>query len=205
VAKGIAVLDLNYRGSTGHGRAFTELNDRTLKVNELGDVADAVDWPRSTGSVDAERVAIGGRSYGGYLTNQALGTYPDMFVAGVSTVGVSDWVSAPEEAPPNVMAADQVEYGDIRDPKVRAFFAKLSPINNVHKMKTPIMVIHGANDPRDPDGESDRFVNAIRNAGGQVTYLRFGDEGHGISKSANRIHAYRRIAAFLEEHFAKPR
>ncbi len=205
VAKGIAVLDLNYRGSTGHGRKFAELNDRENKVNEVGDLADAVRWLRSTGRVDGERIAVGGGSYGGYLTNLALGTYTDMFVAGVSSVGVSNWVTALEGASPALKASDRIEFGDISDPKVRAFFAKLSPINNAAKIKTPLMVLHGANDPRDPVTESDEFVQAIRNAGGKVTYLRFPDEGHGISKLDNRVHAYRRIAAFLEEQFAAGR
>ena len=203
VSRGIAVLDLNYRGSTGHGRDFAELNDRELKANEVGDLADAVAWLRSTGRVDADRVAVGGASYGGYLTNAALGTYPDMFVAGVSAVGVSDWVTALEGASPALKASDRLEYGDISDPDVREFFARLSPINNAERITTPLMVLHGANDPRDPVTESDRFVERIRAAGGDVTYLRFPDEGHGISKLANRVHAYRRIAAFLEEQFTR--
>ncbi len=204
-AKGIAVLDLNYRGSTGHGRRFAELNDRSGKADEVGDLADAIAWLRSTGRVDADRVAVGGASYGGYLTNLALGTYPDLFVGGVSAVGVSNWVTALEGASPALKASDREEFGDIADPKVRAFFTKLSPINNVAKIKTPLMVLHGANDPRDPVSESDDLVRAIRAANGEVTYLRFPDEGHGISKLANRIHAYRRIAAFLEAQFSKPR
>ncbi len=155
--------------------------------------------------MDGDRVAVGGGSYGGYLTNLALGTYPDMFVAGVSSVGVSDWVKALEGASPELKASDRIEFGDISDPKVRSFFAKLSPINNAAKIKTPLMVLHGANDLRDPVTESDTFVEAIRGAGGKVTYLRFPDEGHGISKLANRVHAYRRIAAFLEEQFTRPK
>lgn len=203
VARGIAVLDLNYRGSTGHGRDFAELNDREGKLNEVGDLADAVAWLRASGRVDADRVAVGGISYGGYLTNAALGAYPDMFVAGVSAVGVSDWVTALEGASPALKASDRLEYGDISDPAVRRFFAALSPINNAERIRTPLMVLHGANDPRDPVTESDHFVERIRAAGGNVTYLRFPDEGHGIAKLANRVHAYRRIAAFLEERFAR--
>ena len=205
VARGIAVLDLNYRGSTAHGRDFAERNDRELKANEAGDIADAVAWLRSTTRFDPERVAVGGGSYGGYLTNLALGTYPDMFVAGVSAVGVSDWVSALEGASPSLRASDRLEFGDISDPAVREFFARLSPINNSERIRAPLIVLHGANDPRDPVTESDRLVERIRAAGGDVTYLRFPDEGHGISRLANRIHAYRRIAAFLEEQFTRPR
>lgn len=201
VSRGIAVLDINYRGSSGQGRAFSALNDREKKVDEVGDLADAVAWLRKDARVDGSRVAVGGGSYGGYLTNQALGTYPDMFVAGVSIVGVSDWVTALEGASPSLKASDRLEFGDIADPKVRAFYAKLSPINNVAKIRTPLLVMHGANDPRDPVTESDRLVEGIRAYGGQVTYLRFPDEGHGISKLANRVYAYRAIAAFLEEKF----
>jgi dipeptidyl aminopeptidase/acylaminoacyl peptidase len=205
VARGIAVLDFNYRGSTGQGKRFASLNDREKKVDEVGDLADAVGWLRKSGRVDGARIAVGGGSYGGYLTNQALGTYPSMFIAGVSIVGVSDWVSALEGASPALKASDKLEFGDISDPKVRAFFAKLSPINNVAKIKTPLMVLHGANDPRDPVAESDRLVAGVRANGGTVTYLRFPDEGHGIAKLANRVHAYRRIAAFLEERFGMAR
>ena len=205
VARGIAVLDFNYRGSTGQGKAFEALNDREKKADEVGDLADAVKWLRASGRVDGSRIAVGGGSYGGYLTNQALGTYPNMFVAGVSIVGVSDWVAALEGASPALKAADKLEFGDIADPKVRAFFAKLSPINNVAKIKTPMLVMHGANDPRDPVAESDRLVDGIRANGGSVTYLRFPDEGHGIARLANRVHGYRRIAAFLEKHFGLSR
>ncbi|TKD51388.1 S9 family peptidase [Sphingomonas baiyangensis] len=205
VARGIAVLDFNYRGSTGQGKAFAALNDRENKVNEVGDLADAVAWLRQSGKVDGSRIAVGGGSYGGYLTNLALGTYPDMFVGGVSAVGVSDWVAALEGASPSLKAADKLEFGDISDPKVRAFFAKLSPINNVARIKTPMMVLHGANDPRDPVSESDRLVAGIRANGGTVTYLRFPDEGHGITKVNNRVHAYRRVADFLEQRFGMQR
>lgn len=203
VSCGIAVLDFNYRGSTGQGRAFANLNDRENKVNEVGDLADAAAWLKADGRVDGSRIALGGGSYGGYLTNQAVGTYPDLFIAGVSEVGVSDWVAALEGASPALKASDRLEFGDIADPNVRAFFAKLSPINNVDRIKTPLLVIHGANDPRDPVTESDRLVEGIRRNGGEVTYLRFADEGHGISKLANRVHAYRTVATFLEAQFAK--
>jgi len=201
VARGIAVFDLNYRGSSGFGKAFAALNDKELHVNEINDIADAIAWLKSYGRVDTQRAAIGGVSYGGYLTNAALGTFPDMFVAGLSAVGVSDWVTALQGAEPSLHASDIDEYGDVADPKVRDFFARLSPINNVGKIKTPILVETGANDPRDPPTESDRLVEGIRKAGGTVSYIRFPNEGHTIKIIANRIYYYRRVAAFLEEHF----
>ncbi|WP_374470422.1 prolyl oligopeptidase family serine peptidase [Phenylobacterium sp.] len=200
-ARGMAVLDLNYRGSTGYGKTFARLNDKRLRVKELGDVADAVAYMRSSGRVDPAKAAVMGGSYGGYLTNAAVGAYPDLFVAGASFVGVSDWVKALEGASPALKASDRQEYGDIDNPSDRAFFASISPINNAGKIRTPLLVEHGANDPRDPVTESDRFVEAVRRNGTEVVYLRFPDEGHSVVNLANRVHMWRRVAAFLEEKF----
>ncbi len=199
VAQGISVFDLNFRGSTGYGRKFADLDNQFNRTDSVRDVADAIDWLGSTGRVDASRAAVMGGSYGGYLTNAVVGMYPDKFVAGVSFVGVSDWVRALETASPALKASDRIEYGDITDPKVREYHAKISPINFVKDIKASLMVLHGANDPRDPIEESDALVKAIRANGGKVVYLRFPDEGHGIRKLENRIAAYRRIAAFLRE------
>jgi dipeptidyl aminopeptidase/acylaminoacyl peptidase len=200
-SRGIAVFDLNYRGSTGFGKAFARANDKRERPKEIGDLVDAVTWLRSTGRADPRRAAVTGRSYGGYLTNAVVGAHPELFVAAVSQVGVSDWVKALETASPELKASDRLEFGNIDDPGDRAFFAALSPINNAAKIKTPLLVQHGANDPRDPVAESDRFVQAVRAAGGEVAYVRFPDEGHGIAKTENQVHFFRRMAAFLEEKF----
>jgi dipeptidyl aminopeptidase/acylaminoacyl peptidase len=205
VARGIAVLDFNYRGSTGSGKRFASLNDKRLRKNELGDLADAVKWIAAQPRLDGKRVAVGGGSYGGYLTNAAVGAYPDLFVAAVSAVGVSDWVKALEGASPELQASDREEYGNVRDPADRAFLASLSPLNNASRVRTPMLVEHGANDPRDPVSESDAFVTAVRKTGTPVRYIRFPDEGHGISGLANRVHYYRQVADFLEERFGLKR
>ena len=125
---------------------------------------------------------------------------PDTFKAGVGFVGVSNWVTALQGASPQLKASDRLEYGNIDDPSDLAFFKELSPLTHVANVKAPLMVMHGANDPRDPVNEADQFVSAIRERNGVVEYLRFPDEGHGIRKMANRIIAYRRMAAFLEKH-----
>ena len=198
LTRGIAVFDLNFRGSTGYGKAFARLNDRRLRAHEYLDMEDAVRWLGTQGTVDAERVAVMGGSYGGYLTMAAVTRLPGVFRSGVAFVGVANWVTALEGASPELKASDRVEYGDIDDPEDRRFFAEISPIAHVQGVRAPVMVLHGANDPRDPVTESDQFVRGIREIGGEVEYLRFPDEGHGIRKLANRIIAYRRIAAFLE-------
>ena len=200
VSHGISVFDFNYRGSSGFGKRFGRLNDLRLRANELNDLADAVGWLRQQPGLQAIKVAIMGGSYGGYLTNAALGAFPDMFSAGVSFVGVSDWIRALEGASPALKASDRFEFGDIEDPEDRAFLAGLSPLNNAKMIRSPLMVLHGANDPRDPVSESDNFVAAIRANGVDVAYLRFPDEGHGIRKLSNRVYAYRQVVAFLEKH-----
>ena len=203
IARGIAVLDFNYRGSDGDGKAGAALNDRRLRVNEIGDLADAVAWIRTQPGLDGSKVAVGGASYGGYLTNAVLGAYPDLFVAGVSEVGVADWVRNLENAAPSLQASDRVEYGDVHDPVERAFFASISPMNNAAKIRTPLLVQVGANDPRNGAGEQDAFVTAIREAGGTVTYMRYEGEGHVMSDLPNIIDFYRAKAAFLLEHFGR--
>jgi len=192
------VLDLNFRGSTGYGKRFTRLDDRRLRPNAVKDLAGALDWLATTGKVDVARAGVMGGSYGGYLTFAALAQLPDRFRAGVGLVGVSNWVTALEGASPQLKASDRIEYGDIDDPEDRKFFVELSPITHVRRVRAPLMVLHGANDPRDPVSEADQLVAAIRAQGGQVEYLRFPDEGHGIRKLTNRVTAYRRIAGFLE-------
>lgn len=198
LSRGIAVFDLNYRGSTGYGKRYARLNDRRLRANEIYDMADAIDWLKQQGKVDADRAAVMGNSYGGYLAMAAVSRLPEYFDGAVAFAGVSNWVTALEGAKPSLKASDRIEYGDIDDPGDRAFFRRISPIQHVAKVKVPVMVLHGANDPRDPVTESDQFVRAIRTHGGQVEYLRFPDEGHHIRKLSNRIIAYRRIAASLE-------
>ncbi len=205
LTRGIAVFDLNFRGSTGYGKRFARLNDLRLREGEIYDLADAVDMLGRTGRVDASRAAVMGGSYGGYLTMAAMTRLPEVFASGVTFVGVSDWLTALAGASPQLKASDRLEYGDVDDPDDREFFRRISPVTHIRSVRAPVMVIHGANDPRDPVTESDQFVRAIRELGGEVEYLRFPDEGHSIRKLANQVIAYRRIAAFLERTLLRPR
>jgi dipeptidyl aminopeptidase/acylaminoacyl peptidase len=200
VGKGIAVLDINVRGSTGFGKTYARLDNQEKRLHSVRDLVDALSYLKADPRIDVQNSAVMGGSYGGYMVNAVMGLYPDAFKAGASFVGVSDWVRALQEASPGLKASDRIEYGDIRDPKWEAFYAENSPINTVHRIQAPMFFEHGVNDPRDPVTESDRMVKVLREKGLPVTYLRFPDEGHSVSKMENRVTFYRALAEFLERH-----
>jgi dipeptidyl aminopeptidase/acylaminoacyl peptidase len=198
LARGYAVLDLNFRGSTGYGQRFTQLDNKRLRPNAVRDMQAAVEWLRGRSDVDGHRVAAMGGSYGGYMTLAAVAQLPEYFQAGVDFVGVANWISGLEDASPQLKNSDRIEYGDIGNAADRAFFTQISPLSYAGDIRSPLMVVHGANDPRVPVGEADQIVRAVRHRRGDVEYLRFPDEGHGIARLANRVTAYQRIARFLD-------
>ncbi|MEE4204105.1 MAG: S9 family peptidase, partial [Halieaceae bacterium] len=200
VNKGVAVFDVNVRGSTGFGKRFSRLDNQEKRLDSVRDLVDTVDFLSTQPGIDTERAGVMGGSYGGYMVNAVLGEYPDVFAVGASFVGVSNWVRALEEASPGLKASDRIEYGDIREQKWKDFYLDNSPINNAHRIKVPLFVEHGVNDPRDPVQESDSIVRTVRDGGGEVTYLRFPDEGHGIAKQENLVTFNRQLSEFLERH-----
>lgn len=203
LGKGIAVLDINVRGSTGYGKSFARLDNKEKRLDSVRDLVDALTYLSDNTKVDTTNAAVMGGSYGGYMVNAVMGLYPDRFKAGASFVGVSDWVRALKSASPGLKASDLIEYGDIREPKWQTFYANNSPINTVHKIQSPMFYEHGVNDPRDPVSESDAMVKILREKNIPVTYLRFEDEGHSVSKLANRVIFYRALAEFLEQHLTQ--
>lgn len=137
------------------------------------------------------------------MVNAVLSTYPDAFDAGVSLFGVGDWVTALEIASPALRASDRVEYGDIADPKWRAFYEEISPIRNADRIRVPVLYSHGARDPRIDKAETEIMVRALRRNGVEAVYILIPDEGHGWRKLANKLFYYRREAAFLESVFVE--
>ena len=202
VARGIAVLDFNYRGSTGAGKQLAHLNDRRLRPNEIGDLLDAAAWIGRQPGLNGKRIAVGGASYGGYLTNAVIGRHPGAFVAAVSEVGVADWPRNLRNAAPQLKASDRLEYGNIDDPADAAFLASLSPMNDAAKVRTPLLLQTGANDPRNGADELDAYVLAIRKGGGTVRYRRYENEGHIMRTLADIIDFNREKADFLEQAFS---
>jgi len=199
VNNGVAVFAVNVRGSTGFGKTYARLDNQEKRLDSVRDLVDTVAHLSNDDRLDTSRIAVMGGSYGGYMVNAVLGSYPGVFDAGVSMVGVSDWVRALQEASPSLKASDRIEYGDIREERWQQFYAENSPINNADKINVPLLVSHGANDPRDPVTESDRIVRAVRENGQEVVYMRWPDEGHSIRKRENRVAFYRTLAGFLEE------
>ena len=200
IGKGIAVIDINVRGSTGFGKDLARLDNQEKRLDSVRDLIDTLAYLKKDNRVNAERAAVMGGSYGGYMVNAVMGAYPDAFKAGASFVGVSNWVRALETASPSLKASDRIEYGDIRDEKWQSFYANNSPINTADKIKAPMFYQHGVNDPRDPVTESDAIVKVLRNNNVPVKYMRFVDEGHRISKVSNRVLFSQELANFLEKH-----
>jgi dipeptidyl aminopeptidase/acylaminoacyl peptidase len=204
LARGYALLDLNFRGSTGFGQRFTQADNLRLRPNAVQDMKAAVEWLRARPDVDGTRVAAMGGSYGGYMTLAAVAQLPEHFAAGVDFVGVANWITGLEDASPSLKNSDRIEYGNIDDPADREFFRQISPLAYAHQIRSPLLVVHGANDPRVPVAEADQIVRQVRHQGGDVEYLRFPDEGHGIARLANRVTAYQRIARFLDRVLGGP-
>ena len=199
VDRGVAVFQTNVRGSTGFGRTFTTLDDKELRLNSVRDLVDMLAYLRRDGRVDADRAAVAGGSYGGYAVNAVLAAYPGHFKAGVSLFGVADWVTGLTVVSPSLRASDRLEYGDIEEPRWRAFYQEHSPIQQADNIDVPVLYSHGVQDPRVHIGETETMVRALRRNGVHAPYIRFEDEGHGWRKLSNRLFYYREEARFLED------
>jgi dipeptidyl aminopeptidase/acylaminoacyl peptidase len=193
---GYGILAPNVRGSTGYGRAYGHLDDIEKRMDSVADLAWAARWLRESGVANPQRIAVMGGSYGGFMVLAALTAYPDQWAAGVDIVGIANFVTFLENTGPWRRHLREAEYGSLE--RDRALLESISPIHKVDQIQAPLMVIHGANDPRVPIGEAEQIVASIKERGGSVEYLRFEDEGHGIVKLANRLVCYPAIARFLD-------
>ena len=196
--RGLVVLAPNVRGSTGYGRAFQEANRRDWGGADLADVVSGADWLAAEGIADAKRVGITGGSYGGYLTLLALAKHPDRFIAGVSNVGVVSWSTLVETTRDDLRQYLIRELGDpVTD---AALYRDRSPITHASGIRAALLVLQGANDPRVPRGEALQIVEAVRRAGAPHQFHEYADEGHGFSKTTNRIDALERTVDWLSTH-----
>lgn len=195
LAEGVAVVAPNVRGSTGYGRRYAGLDDRERRPHAVADLDAVAGWAVEQGF---DPLAIMGGSYGGYMALSALTAFPGRFAAGVSVVGMADLVTFLENTGAYRKALREAEYGSLDTD--RELLTALSPVHRVDRINAPLLVIHGANDPRVPVGEAEQIVRALRARQRPVEYLRFDDEGHGIARFDNRVTAYTAVAEFLARH-----
>jgi dipeptidyl aminopeptidase/acylaminoacyl peptidase len=203
VASGFAVVAPNVRGSTGYGRTYQHLDDVERRLDSVADLAAVHDWIATSDDLDERRCALYGGSYGGYMVLSGLVHQPDRWAAGVDVVGIANLVTFLQNTAAWRRAWREREYGSLtRD---REFLEHASPITHVDRLRAPLMVIHGRNDPRVPLGEAEQIHAVARAKGLRSELLVYDDEGHGLAKLANRLDAYPRVAAFLHEVLAPRR
>lgn len=202
VACGYAFFQPNVRGSTGYGRTFTHLDDVRLREDSVKDGAAAVKWLVESGTADSKRVVVMGGSYGGYMTLACLTLYPELWAAGVDTVGIANFVSFLENTSGYRRRLRESEYGVAGTAAApgpdREFLTQISPLARVEKIQAPLLVIHGEQDPRVPVGEARQIEAALKKLGRPVEALYYPDEGHGIAKLKNRLDCYPKVISFLD-------
>lgn len=198
--RGYAVLSVNFRGSTGFGKGFINASIREWGAKMHDDLIDAVDWAIQQGIADPDRVAIMGGSYGGYATLVGLTLTPERFACGVDIVGPSNLVTLLESIPPYwqpLVDLWTTRVGDHRTEEDRAFLAERSPLTYVDRIRRPLLIGQGANDPRVKQAESDQIVQAMQDKSIPVTYVLYPDEGHGFARPENRLSFNAVAEAFL--------
>jgi len=197
---GVAILFPNVRGSTGYGKTFTQLDNGFLREGTYKDIGALLDWIAQQPDLDAKRVLVTGGSYGGHMTLAVATRYNDRIAASVDIVGPSNLVTFLEHTEAYRRDLRRVEYGDERDPKMRAFLESIAPMNHAQEIKKPMMVVAGVNDPRVPKSESDQIVKVLEGNKTPVWYLAAKDEGHGFAKKKNADFQFYTTVLFIQTY-----
>ncbi|MAV23897.1 MAG: TetR family transcriptional regulator [Gammaproteobacteria bacterium TMED278] len=197
---GVAVITPNVRGSNGYGKNFLELDNGFKREDSVKDIGSLINWIEKQPDLDASKIAVYGGSYGGYMVLASAVFYSDKLKAAVDVVGISNFVTFLKNTKDYRRDLRRVEYGDERDPKMRDFLEEISPNNNVEKIKVPMFVIQGQNDPRVPVTEAEQIVDALRNSNKQVWYMNALNEGHGYRKKENRDIYQQAVILFFEKY-----
>ncbi len=199
--RGYAVLQMNFRGSTGYGRRFWESSFRQWGRTMQDDITDGVKWLIGEGIADSTRIAIYGASYGGYATLAGITRTPELYSCAVDYVGVSNMFTFMNTIPPYWEPFRDMFYEMVGDPKKDSLMlAEVSPVFHVDKIKCPLLVAQGANDPRVNKAESDQIVESLRQRGVTVEYIVKDNEGHGFYNEENQFEFYRAMETFFEKH-----
>jgi dipeptidyl aminopeptidase/acylaminoacyl peptidase len=196
--RGYAVVVPNVRGSTGYGKAYLALDDREKRMDSVRDLEYLHKALAQRNDIDLEKIALLGGSYGGYMVLAGLAFQPELWAAGIDIVGIANLTTFLQNTSSWRRALREAEYGYLD--KDQEILKKFSPINSIQNVKTPLFIIHGANDPRVPLSEAEQMRDQLKALGREVELLVYPDEGHGLSKLKNRIDAYPKVAAFLDKH-----
>ncbi len=200
---GIAVIEPNVRGSSGYGKTFLTLDNGVKREDSVKDIGALLDWIATQPDLDASRVLVAGGSYGGYMSLASSVHYSGRIVGSIDIVGISNFVSFLTNTESYRRDLRRAEYGDEREPAMRAFMEKISPLNNADKITKPLFVVQGKNDPRVPYTESEQIVAKVRANGQPVWYLRGENEGHGFARKENADFQFYATVKFIEQTLLK--
>ncbi len=200
---GIALIFPNIRGSSGYGKTFLKLDNGFKREDTYKDIDGLLDWIKAQPDLAGDRIMITGGSYGGHMTLAAAAFYSDKIRCALDVVGISNLVTFLERTESYRRDLRRVEYGDERDPKMREYLNKIAPLNNVDKIKKPLFVVQGKNDPRVPVTESVQIVDALKKSNTPVWYLMATDEGHGFAKKKNQDFQFYATVMFIKEYLLK--
>ena len=205
VNQGYAILAVNNRGSSGYGKSFYKMDDRNHGDKDLKDCIWGKKWLQEQDYIDPDKIGIIGGSYGGYMTMAGMAFAPDEFKVGVNIFGVTNWIRTLKSIPPFWEASRKALYQELGDPYTEDSIRlkAISPLFHAEKIKNPVMVLQGANDPRVLQVESDEIVTAVQENKVPVDYVIFPDEGHGFRKKDNQIKGYGQIKQFLDTYLKK--
>ncbi|HEX8924915.1 MAG TPA: S9 family peptidase [Terriglobales bacterium] len=200
--QGYVVIAPNYRGGSGYGKEFQNANRMDAGGQELNDVLDAAEFIKRSGFVDPKKLIAMGGSYGGYLTMMAVTKAPDMWAAGVPIVPFVNWFTEFANEDPTLQESDRLFMGDpVKD---KALWEDRSPINFIDRVKAPLLLLAGANDPRCPKDEAQQVADAIKARGGVAQLKIYENEGHGFARVENQVDAYKRVSDFLKVRVPSP-
>ncbi len=197
---GISIIYPNVRGSSGYGKSFLMLDNGKLREDSVKDIGALFDWIAAQKDLDASKIAVSGGSYGGYMSLAVSTNYADRIAAAVDIVGISNFVTFLEKTESYRRDLRRSEYGDERDPEMRKFMEQIAPLNNAAKIKKPLFVVQGKNDPRVPFQEADQIVATVKKNGTPVWYMTALDEGHGFAKKANADYQFYSTITFLNKY-----
>ena len=200
-ALGAAVIRPNVRGSDGFGKSYLLLDNGMKREDSVMDIGALLDWIETQPDLDANKIVVYGGSYGGYMVLASMVHFDDRLAGGVNIVGISNFVTFLENTADYRRDLRRAEYGDERDPEMRAFLQEISPLNRADEITKPLFIIQGLNDPRVPASEADQILAAVRANGGEAWYMGAKDEGHGFRKKSNRDAMNEAVALFLKTLF----